>query len=199
MRGPVLVVNPNSSPAVTQGIRDAIAHLSPVQGAGFEVTDLPESPATILTNEDVARAGLGVAALAQSRPDAAAFVIGCFSDPGLELARSLVPQPVIGCHAAACGSAACGPGAASGACRSRPWTMAPRAAAILANADRTFEIMRRHKDAVGPVGRIDRTGAIRSGRGISRQAASFGACRTPPRDNAATPVSGVQGTRRIRH
>ncbi|WP_172328255.1 aspartate/glutamate racemase family protein [Mangrovicoccus sp. HB161399] len=100
MRGPVLIVNPNSSAAVTEGIREAIAHLSPAAGAGFEVTDLPGSPATILTNEDVARAGLGVAALAQARPDAAAFVIGCFSDPGLDLARSLVPQPVIGCQEA---------------------------------------------------------------------------------------------------
>lgn len=94
--GPILIINPNSSANVTQGIAEAIAHLAPLKGPAFEVTDLPASPATIMTNEDVARAGLGFAELAQSRPDAAAFVAACFSDPGVELTRTLVKQPVIG-------------------------------------------------------------------------------------------------------
>lgn len=90
--GKVLVVNPNSSAVVTQGIAAALAPL----GDCFEVIDLPESPATIASDEDVARAGLGFLELAREREDAAVFVTACFSDPGLELARVAVTQPVIG-------------------------------------------------------------------------------------------------------
>lgn len=90
--GKVLVVNPNSSTVVTKGIAAALAPL----GDCFEVTDLPESPATIASEEDVARAGLGFLELAREREDAAVFVTACFSDPGLELARAAVTQPVIG-------------------------------------------------------------------------------------------------------
>ena len=96
MAGPILIINPNSSAAVTQGIRDAIAHLAPPKGPAFEVTDLPQSPETILTQEDVAREGLGFAEAVQARPDASAYVSACFSDPGVELARTLVTGPVIG-------------------------------------------------------------------------------------------------------
>lgn len=88
----ILVVNPNSSTSVTEGIRQALVPL----GDHFEVTDLPQSPATIASDEDVARAGIAFAELAQTRTEASAFVTACFSDPGLDLARSLLPQPVIG-------------------------------------------------------------------------------------------------------
>ncbi len=96
MTKPILIINPNSAVRVTQGIRDAIIHLAPAKGPIFEVIDLPSSPATIMTAEDVARAGLGFAQAAQARPDAAAYVSACFSDPGVELTRTLVKQPVIG-------------------------------------------------------------------------------------------------------
>ncbi|MCT4373176.1 aspartate/glutamate racemase family protein [Yangia mangrovi] len=94
--GPILIINPNSSAAVTQGIREAIAHLEPARGPAFEVTDLPSSPASIMTVEDVARAGITLAELARTRSDASVVVSACFSDPGVELARTLVPQPVLG-------------------------------------------------------------------------------------------------------
>ncbi|WP_146586201.1 aspartate/glutamate racemase family protein [Puniceibacterium confluentis] len=96
MTGPILIINPNSAASVTQGIREAVAHLAPARGPDFEVIDLPASPATILTAQDVARAGLGFADAAQARPDAAAYVSACFSDPGVEMTRTLVKQPVIG-------------------------------------------------------------------------------------------------------
>lgn len=96
MAGPILIVNPNSSAAVTEGIRKAVAHMAPAAGPGFEVTDLPASPATIASAADVALAGMGFADLVATRPDAAAFVSACFSDPGVELARERVRQPVIG-------------------------------------------------------------------------------------------------------
>ncbi|MAC79815.1 MAG: Asp/Glu/hydantoin racemase [Rhodobacteraceae bacterium] len=96
MSDTILIINPNSSAAVTQGIREAIAHLEPVSGPVFEVIDLPDSPATIMSSEDVAVAGLGFADALRQRPDAAAYVSACFSDPGVEMSRPLVTAPVIG-------------------------------------------------------------------------------------------------------
>ena len=89
----ILVINPNSSPEVTRGLRDALAGF---QGATFDCVEIAESPATIMTEEDVARAGLRVADRIMADPDADAYVIACFSDPGLDLARSLTKKPVIG-------------------------------------------------------------------------------------------------------
>ena len=96
MAGEILIINPNSSPVVTQSIRDAIAHLEPASGPVFEVTDLPDSPETIMSGEDVAVAALGFADAVRARPDAAAYVSACFSDPGVEISRPLVSAPVIG-------------------------------------------------------------------------------------------------------
>ncbi|WP_428928888.1 aspartate/glutamate racemase family protein [Marinibacterium sp. SX1] len=92
----IVIINPNSSAAVTQGIREAIAHLAPPSGPAFDVSDLPDSPETIMSSEDVAVAGLGFADALRARPDAAAYVSACFSDPGVEMSRRLVPAPVIG-------------------------------------------------------------------------------------------------------
>jgi Asp/Glu/hydantoin racemase len=94
--GPILVINPNSSQAVTDGIAEALEPYRLVRGPVFECIRIPEAPQTIRTAEDVARAALRVAEIARSRADASAFVIACFSDPGLELTRTIVPQPVLG-------------------------------------------------------------------------------------------------------
>ena len=87
----ILVINPNSARAVTDGIVTALAPL----GDHFRVCDLADQPATIATEEDEARAGLGVADLVRQQ-EALAYVTACFSDPGLDLARSLTRRPVIG-------------------------------------------------------------------------------------------------------
>ena len=94
--GPILVINPNSSRRVTEGLALALRPYALPDGPAFECLDIPESPATIASEDDVARCGLRLAELAQGRPDASAVVIACFSDPGLDLARSLLPIPVIG-------------------------------------------------------------------------------------------------------
>ncbi|MFD1911274.1 aspartate/glutamate racemase family protein [Halodurantibacterium flavum] len=89
----ILVINPNSSGAVTDSLTEALAGLA---GARFDCIRIPESPATIMTEEDVARAGIRVAETIAADPGADAYVIACFSDPGLDLARSLTAKPVIG-------------------------------------------------------------------------------------------------------
>lgn len=94
----ILVINPNSSTAVTAGLRQA---LDPFEGSvHFDCVELPEGPATIFTEEDVARAGLGVAERIRRDSEADAYIIACFSDPGIDLARSITAKPVFGCQEA---------------------------------------------------------------------------------------------------
>jgi len=96
MTGPILFINPNSSRAVTQGITDALTPLALAHGPTFEATRIETGPATIASATDVAQAALDVAEAACARPDCAAYVTACFSDPGLDLLRSRVTQPVLG-------------------------------------------------------------------------------------------------------
>ncbi|MGV0817746.1 aspartate/glutamate racemase family protein [Martelella sp. AMO21009] len=93
----ILVVNPNSSQAVTAGIREALLPL----GDHFEVVCRADGPDTIRTDEDVAVAGRAFAERAAASPDASGFIVACFSDPGLDLARKTVAQPVTGAQEAA--------------------------------------------------------------------------------------------------
>lgn len=94
--GPILVINPNSSCGVTEGIRTALAPYALPGGPAFECIEIAESPATIASAEDVARSGIRLSEIAAARSDASAIVIACFSDPGLELLRSQTSRPVIG-------------------------------------------------------------------------------------------------------
>jgi Asp/Glu/hydantoin racemase len=89
----VLVINPNSSAACTAGMAEAIAGLG--LGDQVAVTDLPEGPPAIRTWADWFAVAEPLAARI-AREQAGAYVIGCVSDPGLELARTVTPRPVLG-------------------------------------------------------------------------------------------------------
>ncbi|WP_339115602.1 aspartate/glutamate racemase family protein [Thioclava sp. GXIMD2076] len=95
--GKILIINPNSAQAVTEGIARAVAPLGP----HFEAVGIAHGPATIASDEDVARGGLDVLEMARSRPDARAYITACFSDPGLDLLRAEGTKPAIGCQEAA--------------------------------------------------------------------------------------------------
>ncbi|MGB3836227.1 aspartate/glutamate racemase family protein [Castellaniella sp.] len=101
MNPTIYVINPNSLEAVTRGLQDSLALFQQAGGCAIECLTLHEGPAGIQSEQDVAACavlvGQRVATLAQQADKpAAAFVIACFSDPGLYLARSLVEQPVLG-------------------------------------------------------------------------------------------------------
>ena len=96
MTGPILFINPNSSRKVTDSIAQAVRPFASAWDAGFECLTLDDGPSTIATDLDVAQAGLALSRLVQERSDAAAYVVGCFSDPGLETMRSLTDKPVLG-------------------------------------------------------------------------------------------------------
>jgi allantoin racemase len=100
----LLLINPNTSPAMTAGIAAAARQAA---SAGTEiVARQPEfGPASIEGHFEEAFAAAGVATLAHAAarepapPDAT--VIACFGDPGLDAARECLAGPVLGIAEAA--------------------------------------------------------------------------------------------------
>jgi Asp/Glu/hydantoin racemase len=92
----ILVVNPNCNAAVTEGIRAALAHASFADGPLLECHTLAEGPFGIETQEHVESVVLPLRRLVSSRADVAAFVIACYSDPGLHVCREATARPVFG-------------------------------------------------------------------------------------------------------
>ena len=93
----ILVINPNSTQAVTRGIDDAVAPLRIAGGPLIECTTLAQGPPGIETQQHVD----GVIAPLQGlmrevEPQYAAFVIACYSDPGLQSLREATKKPVLG-------------------------------------------------------------------------------------------------------
>jgi Asp/Glu/hydantoin racemase len=100
-RGPgaarIVVINPNSTEAVTRGIDEALQPLRFAGGPRIDCVTLREGPPGIETQ---AHADAVVAPLCERVrcEDAAshAFVIACFGDPGLQQAREATARPVFG-------------------------------------------------------------------------------------------------------
>jgi allantoin racemase len=93
----VLVVNPNSSAAVTAGIDAAVEPLRVAGGPAIECVSLKEGPPGIETQAHVESVVQPLAKLVASRDnDCDAFVVACFSDPGLYAAREATKKPVLG-------------------------------------------------------------------------------------------------------
>ena len=97
---PLIVINPNSSQVVTDGIEAAI---SPLKGFGVPINclTLKEGPPGI-ENQMQSDLTIGpMLKLAAEQRDAAGFVIACFGDPGLHALRDMVAVPVVGIQEAA--------------------------------------------------------------------------------------------------
>ncbi|MCJ2087539.1 aspartate/glutamate racemase family protein [Methylobacterium sp. E-005] len=92
----ILVINPNSSRAVTAAIDAALDPLRLAGGPAIAVTDLPKGPASIGSQQDADSVVMPLARrIAADGADA--FVIACFSDPGLHTAREVAGgRPVMG-------------------------------------------------------------------------------------------------------
>ncbi|MCA1241130.1 aspartate/glutamate racemase family protein [Stappia stellulata] len=91
------ILNPNSSRVVTDGIDAAIDPMRAGAGVDIRCHLLPEGPPGIETQAHVD--GVVLPLLAQARAledEASAFVIACFSDPGLAALREQSTRPVLG-------------------------------------------------------------------------------------------------------
>lgn len=96
MSGPIVVINPNSNTAVTDGLDVALTPFRLGGGPEIECLTLSEGPFGIQSQIDSDSVILPLVRCVEARPDAGAFVIACYSDPGLDACRSVAPQPVFG-------------------------------------------------------------------------------------------------------
>ena len=93
----ILVINPNSTEAVTKGIDEAMAPLRIAGGPAIECITLKEGPPGIETQQHVdSVVGPLVKLVRDRQADYAAFVIACYSDPGLFSVREATTKPVLG-------------------------------------------------------------------------------------------------------
>jgi Asp/Glu/hydantoin racemase len=93
----ILVINPNSTQAVTDGIHLALEPLRLPGGPTFECVTLREGPPGIQSQRDVdAVIGPLTRLIAERDADCNAFVIACYSDPGLHSLREATRKPVLG-------------------------------------------------------------------------------------------------------
>lgn len=93
----IYVINPNSTQAVTDAIDTALQPLRASDGPRIECVTLAEGPPGIESQCDVDSVVAPLLARAAALENAAgAFVIACFSDPGLYAMREQSARPVLG-------------------------------------------------------------------------------------------------------
>ena len=93
----ILVINPNSTEVVTRGIDEACAPLRIPGGPAIETATLAEGPPGVETQQHVDELVphlMRFVAERERRYDA--FVIACYSDPGLHSLREATRKPVLG-------------------------------------------------------------------------------------------------------
>jgi Asp/Glu/hydantoin racemase len=93
----ILVINPNSTEAVTRGIDEACAPLRLKDGPGIDSVTLKEGPPGVETQQHVDGVVAPLIDLVRAKEkDYDAFVIACYSDPGLHSIREITKKPVLG-------------------------------------------------------------------------------------------------------
>lgn len=97
MSGTIFIINPNSTQAVTAGIDKAVEPLRSSDGPAIECLTLVEGPPGIQSQRDVDGViGPLLKRAAGLENEAAAFVVACFSDPGMHALREQSRRPVLG-------------------------------------------------------------------------------------------------------
>src|ERR1700730_6072721 len=92
----IRVVNPNSNEAVTRGIDEAVQPLRFAGGPDIVCSTLAEGPFGIETQEHVESVTMPLRRLVEADNASDAFVIACYSDPGLPIFREGSSRPVFG-------------------------------------------------------------------------------------------------------
>jgi allantoin racemase len=93
----IYVINPNSNEKVTKAIDAAMAPFRTSEGPPIACVTLVDGPPGIETQRDADTVIVPLLRQAASlEADAAAFVIACFSDPGVHALREQSARPVLG-------------------------------------------------------------------------------------------------------
>ncbi len=92
----ISVINPNSNALVTRGLEEALSGLAFKDGPRIACSTLAEGPFGIETQAHVDDVVAPLRALVEKDNGASAFVIACYSDPGLHSCREATGRPVFG-------------------------------------------------------------------------------------------------------
>ena len=92
----ILVINPNSNKAVTEGMAKELQSFNFSDGPEIVCVSLAQGPFGIESQADVESVKLPLRDMVSDRKDMDAFVIACYSDPGLQVCREATKKPVFG-------------------------------------------------------------------------------------------------------
>lgn len=92
----IRVINPNSNQVVTQALAAALKPLEFADGPELTCETLAGAPYGIESQADADSVVMPLRRLVESDNSSAAFVIACYSDPGLHACREGTDRPVFG-------------------------------------------------------------------------------------------------------
>jgi Asp/Glu/hydantoin racemase len=92
----IRVINPNSNEAVTSGLDAALEPLRFANGPEIVCCRLAEGPFGIESQADVESVTMPLRRMVEADNSSDAFVIACYSDPGLHVCREGTARPVFG-------------------------------------------------------------------------------------------------------
>lgn len=97
MHNTIYVINPNSNTYVTEGISEALQPLRLQVGLDIQCITLEDGPKGIQSQRDVDNVISPLCRKVTELEDSAsAFIIACFSDPGMHSVREITKKPVLG-------------------------------------------------------------------------------------------------------
>ena len=92
----IIVINPNSNEHVTSSMNTALEPLRLTNGPIIRSVTNVDGPSGIESQQDADSAAVQVIDIIKRNNSADAFVIACFSDPGIYAAREVTNKPVFG-------------------------------------------------------------------------------------------------------
>ena len=92
----IIVINPNSNEHVTSSMDTALEPLRSANGPVIKSVTNLDGPPGIESQQDADSAAVQVIDIIKRNNSADAFVIACFSDPGIYAAREVTNKPVFG-------------------------------------------------------------------------------------------------------
>ncbi|HWZ39028.1 MAG TPA: aspartate/glutamate racemase family protein [Bradyrhizobium sp.] len=95
-RSRIRVINPNSNRVVTKALEDALKPIEFANGPEITCETLDEGPYGIESQADADSVIMPLRRLVEGDNGSAAFVIACYSDPGLHACREATERPVFG-------------------------------------------------------------------------------------------------------
>ena len=92
----ILVINPNSDESVTEGMIRELKRFHFSEGPLIECVSLSDGPFGIESQADIEAVTLPLRKMVSESRNVDAFVIACYSDPGLHVCREASEKPVFG-------------------------------------------------------------------------------------------------------